>query len=374
MVRESDGTVTVLSDLDMAVVVRDAAERDAWRSIALTWPQIAYRFPGADAVVGEWALGVYALDDLAQQPPKMGTVELACGSLVLAGDARVCERVQPRDASQISVEESFRLIATRAVEQLRARAEWAAVRATAAPARTPEGVAARRLAYASLKTMSDLGTALLSATGGYAIGRAARAAALERAWTTAPLAPLAASAPDLPLAIACASAARLGGGGWSDLARAAHVDATGVPDIAEALDRSVAAPFTPAAAWLLRAVADHATAGGRDASAGAPALAAAAKHALLSARPRGAIRTWLRLARRTGEMSSRMEILRLAALHRFAPPPWMVAAIVACFALAADEDETGMLLDAASACVGHPLESPAALQGAALRTARLLSA
>jgi hypothetical protein len=377
IVREPDGSLTMLSDLDLAVVVASADEREAWRRIAATWPAEAALLPGADAVMSGWSLGVYALEDLPRQPPKMGSVELARGSLVLAGDPTVRDLVRPADGVLISPEESFRLVAVRAAEQLAAREAWSATGSAGGPAHSAAGIASRRLVSTSLKLVSDLGTALLAATGRYIVGANNRAVLLQKSWLTQPLAELAEAFPPLPETIARATAARQAGGTWDDLARAAGYAGVGLPELAACLDRGVVEPFRAVAPWLLDRLVD-ATAGAlrradlRDES-GTSVLSKTVRKALASARPRGAIRTWFRLARHTGDMSSRMEILRLAALHRFSPAPWLVGACLTCLALSATTDPTGAALAMGEDCWGRSVESPGGFALQALRAWRLLS-
>ncbi len=309
-VRGDAGHLTLLSDLDLAVVCVHESDRAAWLSARERFAAAMAAAPDAARAPGPWTFAVYAPSDLPRQLPKMGTIDLA-HARVLAGDPSYVERVAPREPSAINIAEALRLVAVRLHE-------FDAVVDAGAPALHTGALAA--------KVLADAGTALVSACGVYAVSAAVRRDTLDRLWGRE-LAPLARTLPELPARLRAAQDVRLREAGERDVAEALSV----APDAAARVVAAACAPWVRAvAAWL----AQRATAG-----AGDPALVArtaahdaqafaAAMRAWLAASPRHhAWRAWARAVRSAARQGHGGRVFALARAHRATPEPWRVAAV-----------------------------------------------
>ncbi len=316
-VREESGAVRLLSDLDFAAILETDSDRDAWRMHAAEFPHVMAMVPGADHVAAPWSVGLYTREGLAAQLPKMGTLDLALGAQVLAGDPGVLAAVEPREPAAITVAESLRLLCVRAHEWGRAE---------------DEGGGAEAVLAAAVKLVADAGTALLAAHGQYRVGAAARRAAMAELWAT-DARTLAEAAPELPGRIRAAQDVRLREARWPEVAAALGLEPT--HDHAMDSIRRAAHPVLRAAGtWLAEAAAQEWGAPA-EAPAGDTVRAALADpselprslHLWLAAAPAGAgWRAWTRVARHASSPSGAARILRMARAHRLGPPPWAVAA------------------------------------------------
>jgi hypothetical protein len=108
-----DGANEVYSDVDLYVVVDDEAQLAAVRSVAasLTPPETSgVRFLRPPDI------GVYTRSDLAAQPVRPGTVDLAVHHLLLHGDAAVPKRIRAPAPSRMARDESLYLLENRVTE------------------------------------------------------------------------------------------------------------------------------------------------------------------------------------------------------------------------------------------------------------------
>jgi hypothetical protein len=158
------GVRVALSDLDLFAVLGD---RRACRDTAARWDA---RRPGRDVWLAEHGLAAppevafLTPRDLARQPARPGTIELARHGRVFAGDAAVLRHVPRWSAADVDAEETTLLLENRAFELLGARLAL------------PDGDALARLRarHAVLKVALDLAGVAALAEGYWPDGAAAR--------------------------------------------------------------------------------------------------------------------------------------------------------------------------------------------------------
>jgi hypothetical protein len=150
-----------LSDLDLYVVLRDAAAvpaaRRAWRSPA---PDVLLRA----GLAAPAEAGFDTLEGLVHMPARPGTVELARAARVVEGEEAVLARLPRHAPAAISADERLRLLENRAFELLWARLVWTA------------GLEGMRARHAVLKCALDLAASRALAHGELPAGAAARVA------------------------------------------------------------------------------------------------------------------------------------------------------------------------------------------------------
>ncbi|MEE9270314.1 MAG: hypothetical protein V3V49_08630 [Candidatus Krumholzibacteria bacterium] len=156
-------SLEIYSDVDVAVVVDDAADLEACRrlarGVAAAHPRrtTAYRvFPTPD-------VGVFTLDDLRAQQARPGTVDIGRSHRVIFGSAQTPFEADARSNGGIAPEEALYLLEHRLLES-REVVESGGVDAAGAPQ-------ARYAHYVTLKNCLDAVTALLIAVGEYAPSR-----------------------------------------------------------------------------------------------------------------------------------------------------------------------------------------------------------
>lgn len=156
---EIDGVLEIYSDIDLCVVVTDeralSAVRDAAR--ADVDPVAGARFLRPPDV------GVYTVDDLAAQPVRPGTVDLAARHVVLHGDASVPRRLPAHHPSSIDASEALYLLENRVAELAEAGA-------------VTDGPGARMALVRALKARLDIHAAHLLVEGTFDPALHARAA------------------------------------------------------------------------------------------------------------------------------------------------------------------------------------------------------
>ena len=156
----------IYSDLDLYVIVCGPRALGPVRAQAKAASE---RLPAAGAgarFLRGADVGVYTLEDLAAQPARPGTVELARESFWLYGDRAVFDALAPGEARAIARDEALYLLENRIAEL-----SW-----VAAPADAPRERLARVLA---LKTRLDVGAAHLIVDGSYTPAVRARAEAIR---------------------------------------------------------------------------------------------------------------------------------------------------------------------------------------------------
>lgn len=156
----------IYSDVDLYVVVDDAARRDAVLAAARA-AEASFDLPAGVELLRGVDVGVYPRTDLLAQPVRPGTADLGTAHLFLHGDRAIMTELAAAMARPMSPLESLYLIENRAREL-----------AGAAPT---GGAAARMHAVAQLKARMDAGTAHLIAAGMFAPTVTAREARLRDA-------------------------------------------------------------------------------------------------------------------------------------------------------------------------------------------------
>lgn len=156
-----DGQRISLSDLDLYVVLRDAAAVPvARRALALPVPAVLLRA----GLAGPAEAGFVTLEGLARMVARPGTVELARSGRVLEGEPRSLDRLPRWEPAAISPDERLRLLENRAFELLWARLVWS------------PGLDDLRAHHAVLKCALDLAAARALGLGELPVSAAARVA------------------------------------------------------------------------------------------------------------------------------------------------------------------------------------------------------
>jgi hypothetical protein len=163
-----DGELMVLSDVDLAVVMKSDAHRDRAKGMRPTLKRQMSKSPSASRICPPPELGVYSVDDLEIQARKMGVLEIGLSGRVLWGEKGVLERFPSFAPEEIPRNEAIEILFNRALELL----EALEARLSSDPR------ALLRLLYASAKAYLDAGTSLAAFYGRYVVGYQAR---LDRA-------------------------------------------------------------------------------------------------------------------------------------------------------------------------------------------------
>jgi len=112
---ENDGGLDVYSDVDLYVVARAPSDVGAIRAAARTIAALDSTVPGARFLRAA-DIGVYTRADLAAQPLRPGTAELARYHVTLYGDDGIPAGLRNREATEIPMEEALYLLENRAME------------------------------------------------------------------------------------------------------------------------------------------------------------------------------------------------------------------------------------------------------------------
>jgi predicted nucleotidyltransferase len=155
-----DGGPLVLSDVDLALVVKSDQLRESVKSMKSAIIEEIAGLPAASRMCPRPELGVYSVRDLEIQDRKMGVLELRDSGVVIWGDVGVLDGLPRFGPEEIPREEAVALLFNRCLEMLEALED-----------RTSED--ARRswlLLYACAKAYLDAGTALAVYSGRYVPG------------------------------------------------------------------------------------------------------------------------------------------------------------------------------------------------------------
>jgi len=162
--------VVCLSDLDLGLVLRAPGDRSPVRAAVTAWLE-SDAASRARAFFSGIDVGLYAASDLAAQPLKPGTFEMASSAVVLRGDRAALDALRRFEPDAIPPVEGRRLLANRVAELIRAT--------YGRPSRERLPARAFDARYAAGKLLLDAGVSVLAASGGYCAGMPARMAALE---------------------------------------------------------------------------------------------------------------------------------------------------------------------------------------------------
>ncbi|MEP7028802.1 MAG: nucleotidyltransferase domain-containing protein [Candidatus Eisenbacteria bacterium] len=269
-----------LSDIDLAVVVRDEPARERAAQVARALRAGVNRRLAERGLLGGFDLGLYTRAGLARQAPRPGTLEYRRSGRVLAGAADATAGFPALEEKDVPAEEALVLLENRGAELLLA---WPGGAGPDDPG------SALRAMYAGLKAQLDGAFAFVVAQGECPASTQARQAALER-WTTVEgrSETLRAVLPDSSADAAFWGAMKLAP---DPAAIALRLQ---VPDAADLSALGRRAWRDGARAWVgyYRAVAARVFG-----LAGAPSLEQAAAHAAHRARPRRRLRRWWETAR-----------------------------------------------------------------------------
>jgi hypothetical protein len=159
-VRFNENDFLVLSDIDLAVVMRSDSLRERAKRMRPELRKKMSESPGASVICPPPELGVYSVGDLEIQTRKMGVFEMKTSGKVLWGDEHVLVKVPAFRSDEIPRWEAIVLLFNRSLEMLEA-VSW---RASKDPRKT------LRLLYACAKACLDAGTSLAACHGRYVAG------------------------------------------------------------------------------------------------------------------------------------------------------------------------------------------------------------
>jgi predicted nucleotidyltransferase len=163
-VRSAETGLLVLSDIDLAVVMKSDVLRDRAKGMRAAIMEKIAGSPATASICPPPELGVYSLNDLEIQPWKMGVYEIRASGKVLWGDDRVLERIPGFGPEQIPSWEAIVLLFNRCLEMLEALDGCV----------PDDPRAVFRLLYASAKAYLDVGTSIAVSHGCYVAGYRAR--------------------------------------------------------------------------------------------------------------------------------------------------------------------------------------------------------
>ena len=168
--RTLGGRRLVLSDLDLHVVVADAAARRAAEPRVVASRAALDRRRKEDGELGPLEIGVHTAEEWSALPARPGTLDLRASGAVLSGDPVWRERLPQWTPRDVPREEILLLLENRAFELIRA-------------GRVPAGDPVARLvaAHAQYKSALDLATLARLAAGAWEPDAAERVAAARRA-------------------------------------------------------------------------------------------------------------------------------------------------------------------------------------------------
>jgi len=155
-----DGGPLVLSDVDLALVVKSDPLRDSVKRMKPAIMNEIAGHPAASRICPSPDLGVYSLRDLGIQDRKMGVLELRDSGIVIWGDAGVLDGLPRFGPEEIPGREAVALLFNRCLEMLEALEGGF----SEDPRRS------LLLLYACAKAYLDSGTALTAYHGRYAPG------------------------------------------------------------------------------------------------------------------------------------------------------------------------------------------------------------
>jgi len=149
------GVIEIYSDIDLYVVMSADADEEAVRAAAAVAAAAGALTPDAGVLMTRPPdVGVYAVEDLLDQPARPGTVALAERHIHLWGDRQIYNEMRARIGAAIDPAEALYLIENRLAELASLAAD--------------EGGPARRLASTlRLKTYIDVAAAYAIASGRY---------------------------------------------------------------------------------------------------------------------------------------------------------------------------------------------------------------
>lgn len=159
-VRFNENDFLVLSDIDLAVVMRSDSLRESARRMRPELKEKLSKSPGASVMCQPPELGVYSVGDLEIQTRKMGVFEMRTSGWVLWGDEHILGRIPAFGSDEIPRWEAIVLLFNRSLEMLDAIDR----RASKDPRKT------LRLLYACAKAGLDAGTSLAAYHGRYVEG------------------------------------------------------------------------------------------------------------------------------------------------------------------------------------------------------------
>jgi hypothetical protein len=155
-----DDGLLLLSDVDLSVITRSAAQRNLAKSIRPALLRKLKTIEEASQMCAPVDLGVYSLGDLRAQSPKMGVLEMRTSGAVLWGEEDVLKGLPAFGPDEISKWEAIALLYNRCFESLKA----AGAAGSKAPCDT------MNLLYSGAKTFLDSGTSLAAFHGRYVTG------------------------------------------------------------------------------------------------------------------------------------------------------------------------------------------------------------
>ena len=160
----------VLSDVDLALVLKSDTLRDSVKRARSAIITEISRHPAASGICPDPELGVYSASDLEIQERKMGVLELRDSGIVIWGDAEILKRLPRFGPGDIPGREAVALLFNRGLEMLGALE----VRFADEPRQS------LLLLYAGAKAYLDAGTSLAAYHGRYALGYGPRLERIRR--------------------------------------------------------------------------------------------------------------------------------------------------------------------------------------------------